>query len=111
MNEPFTAVLSAAGLATRTVSGSATAIAVGSWAEGELFVKVFSMGVGVTFRPSWESSPAPGVWSQHTAMPTCIATGVQRMNLAILGKDGRLSWTIGGSTAGVRFRAYFVGKA
>jgi hypothetical protein len=107
----YTSVLSVAGLATRTVSGVATAIAVGTWLEGELFVKVFAIGGSATFRPSWESSPAPGVWSMHTSMATFSATGVQRLTLSTLGKDGRLSWTIAGSTAGVRFRSYFVGKA
>jgi hypothetical protein len=111
MPEYFTSVQSVAGIATRTVSGVATAIGVGAWLEGALHVQVLNMGAGQTFRPMWQSSPGNGVWSQHTWMATFLAAGVQRVSLAILGKDGRLAWTIGGGTAGVQFRAYFVGKA
>jgi hypothetical protein len=111
MNEHFTATYRAAGLATRTSSGSGTAIAVASLREGLLFVRLATIGAGVSVRPRWESSPASEIWSTHTYMATYTggATGVHLAALSGLGSAGRLAWSISG-TAGFRMEAYFVGK-
>lgn len=107
-------VLSAA---TRTVSSHSSGVAVGNYIEGHLFIYVSALaGTGARLTPRWEGSPngnvgTAGYYLPLRAFATSIrATGLAMMTLPAFGKWGRVAYTVGGTSAAIKFSGWFVGK-
>jgi hypothetical protein len=104
------------GAATRTMSGATTAISVGSYSEGQLFVRVLSLsGTNPRLRPRWEAAPGAdtataGPFAPFRSMGTFLATGIAVVSLCHLGAWGRPAFTVGGTSAAIRVQSWFVGK-
>jgi hypothetical protein len=104
------------GTATRTTSGAATGIRVGSYHEGQWVIHIRSMsGTNPRLQLRWESAPGTpiataGPFGTLRALPTLLATGVSVVTLLILGSWGRPAWTIGGTSAAINVEMWFVGS-
>jgi hypothetical protein len=104
------------GAATRSQAGAGTTIRVGSYREGQLFVHVMSMsGTTPRLRPRWESAPGnsrstAGPFGTLRSLGTLLATGISVWTLHNIGIWGRPAWGLGGTSANIKFRAWFVGS-
>lgn len=104
------------GSATRTTSGSATGIRVGSYYEAQFIIRVLSLsGTNPRLRPMWQSAPGTvvataGPFGTLRFMPTMLATGIAIATIHTLGAWGRPSWAIGGTAAAIKFQSWFIGS-
>jgi hypothetical protein len=100
------------GQATRTTSGAATAMRVGNYVEGQLFIRILSMsGTQPRLRPRWEAAPrVDGPFARLRTLTTLLATGVSLVTLTTLGAWGRPAWTIAGTGTAVNLQSWFVGS-
>jgi hypothetical protein len=91
------------GAATHTSAGAGTAIRVGSYVEGQWLISIVSMsGTNPRLRPRWESAPGTvaataGPFGTLRFMPTMLAWG-------------RPAYSIGGTSAAIKFQSWFVGS-
>lgn len=99
--------------AVRTANGVATAIPVGSYERGVLYVRATS--VSGTLRVHWESAPGShlataGPFVRVQSLPTFTnATGLRVAAVNVLGAWGRAAFTLGG-TAQSTVELWFVGS-
>jgi len=104
------------GAVTLTQNGTATAIAVGSYYQGMLFLRVSALsGTNPRLRPRWEAAPGTdtataGPFGTVRLIATMLATGVSIATLSILGTWGRPAWVVGGTSAAIRVQSWFVGS-
>ncbi len=107
-NVRHTQVVSAATLATRNASGSGTIIYCGSFASGQLIVRVVSSaGVGAFLRPRWQTSPDRNAWADLVSIPTMGSAGVRVVvQPAAIGAWARCAWSQ--SATGLQWSADFV---
>jgi hypothetical protein len=104
------------GAATHTSAGAGTAIRVGSYVEGQWLISIVSMsGTNPRLRPRWESAPGTvaataGPFGTLRFMPTMLATGIAIATLHVLGAWGRPAYSIGGTSAAIKFQSWFVGS-
>jgi hypothetical protein len=84
------------GLATRTLSGQATApITCGEFIDGQLVVRVTSLGVGGKLTPYWQSSADGLTWGDLSRGATMTATGTKIMAMpGGIGNFARARWVV-----------------
>lgn len=114
----FTSALPVLGLATRTTSGQSNGFNLGKYQAGKLYIYIQSLsGTVPRVTPSWQFSPNGNYATGGNYLTwKSFANPLQATGLAVLTLPefpdlwGRVSYVIAGTTAALKFRAWFVAK-
>lgn len=104
----YTQVIEHLAVATRTSSGTGDPVYCGSFASGQLVVRVLSVaGVGAYLRPRWQSSADRSNFGDFVSGATLLATGVRIVSaVGGIGAWARMRWTQ--SATALQWSAHFV---
>jgi hypothetical protein len=108
----YSNLLSSVAQATYAVSGNGATLDLAEYRDGKIWVYTVGRTSAARLYPRFEESPDGARWLTMKSWATALkSTGLAHMTLGSVMKWSRISWTLAGTAAQVKFWASVAAKA